>query len=353
MGKRLISILLAMAILFGLSATAWADETEWGVGTVGIFSDSSEIRWEYTAEGVLTITGTGAIPENCFRARDWDQFRWEYFVHPTTIIIGEGITSIGERAFYSLPRDMVIILPSTLETIEREAFSASGRSHKVISVKFAEESHLKTIGARAFAYSGITELDLPDSLETIESGAFGDCTQLQRVDIPTGVTVGGSAFSGCTMLKSVDIPGGVELQSGAFRNCGIERLTFEQNGDIIVGSEAFSGCPVKGELTIYPNVKPNVVSSTTKAFANMGVKDEPMDLVFGGDWSNFTEPWPAFDTFDFFPGEEHDYASSSRSFWSCSRGRWYVRRVCRSRCPAPGRSARGGMAPPSCGGWKR
>ena len=51
------------------------------------------------------------------------------------------------------------------------------------------------------------EIDIPDGIETIKSGAFADCTTLVSVNIPDSVIeIGEWAFVGCTALKFVTLP---------------------------------------------------------------------------------------------------------------------------------------------------
>lgn len=57
-----------------------------------------------------------------------------------------------------------------------------------------------------YAFEGnkkLTEVVLPDSLETISAYAFHNCSSLKTIEIPAAVTtIGGSAFAGCTAMDS-------------------------------------------------------------------------------------------------------------------------------------------------------
>lgn len=61
------------------------------------------------------------------------------------------------------------------------------------------------IGEKAFYLNlRLTSVTIPDSVASIGESAFGRCSSLTRVTIPNSVTeIGMSAFSGCTALTSV------------------------------------------------------------------------------------------------------------------------------------------------------
>ena len=76
------------------------------------------------------------------------------------IVIGKDITSIGNYAF--------------------------AYAYNVESVTFEEGSQLTRIGVLSFFYMmGVTEVDIPDTVNYIGSNAFGYCTKLTTVDMPT------------------------------------------------------------------------------------------------------------------------------------------------------------------------
>jgi len=79
---------------------------------------------------------------------------------------------------------------------------------------------------------------IPDSVTSIEDGAFAYCTSLSNVTIPAGVTsIGYVAFYGCTSLKGATIPNGVVyIGSYAFYNCtNLTKALFQGNAPSVNG----------------------------------------------------------------------------------------------------------------------
>ncbi len=92
----------------------------------------------------------------------------------------------------------------------------------------------------------IHNLVIPNTVTTIRSHAFKNCTNLSTITIPSSViTIESQAFSGCTSLTQVTIPSSVStLESGAFANCsGLTSVII--NADSIYGTSynsPFQGC---------------------------------------------------------------------------------------------------------------
>ena len=93
----------------------------------------------------------------------------------TTVSLPDGLTSIGNYAFYG----------SSITSIEIP-------------------DGVTSIGSSAFYYSSLTSIELPEGLTSINAGAFSCCSSLESVVIPSGVTsIATTAFEGCTSLTSV------------------------------------------------------------------------------------------------------------------------------------------------------
>lgn len=183
----------------------------------------------------------------------------EYTTLPTT-------KKIRNRAFYYAQKVTKVTFNSNLEIIDNDAFQATT---KLANITFEAPAKIKTIGTFAFQGSGLTELNIPASLEVVSWSAFGS-TKLKKVTVADGsqlqsinkaafngckdleeFTFEGSstlnkiqedAFSGDDKLKSFVIPEKVTvLERGAFNGAsGLETITFKQPATMtIIGEGAF------------------------------------------------------------------------------------------------------------------
>lgn len=109
-----------------------------------------------------------------------------------------------------------------------------------------------TIGDNCFADQPLSELYLPNSLESIGENAFAGCQNLEEVDIPNGIeSIGDRAFAD-TGIESIEIPASVKnIEYGAFENC--DNLSFVSVNAESIGENAFSNSAIK-ELNIGKNV---------------------------------------------------------------------------------------------------
>lgn len=88
---------------------------------------------------------------------------------------------------------------------------------------------VKTIGERAFMLSDVSEVVLPEGVETVESDAFALMVRLKKVVLPSTLkTIGEGAFGGCVALKEIYIPKSVEnIGANAFGQCGKLKIFLE------------------------------------------------------------------------------------------------------------------------------
>lgn len=136
------------------------------------------------------------------------------------------VTAIGEYAFNpsrTITNVSSVFIPATVTSIGRFAF----RCCKFLAtVTFAEGSQLKSIGVSAFsgttsAHPIFTEIQIPDSVESIGVNTFHFCTNLSSIRLPSNLEVlNAEMFSYCTALSDVFLPASLKaIQSYVFGGC--------------------------------------------------------------------------------------------------------------------------------------
>lgn len=189
--KRLLSLILAIAIFMSMGVLAYAEETinwskEWLDSidyNVFYEYDAENIEWEFDNNtNTLYVSGTGKIPNNFFGVDFWEEDWWYDPIPPVEhIVIGEGITEIGVRAFstYFFETLLSVKLPQSLKVICGGAFRGND---KLSTVNIP--SGLISFGTDAFSSTSINELVLPEGLKYF-GGFFG--LDIEELVIPESV----------------------------------------------------------------------------------------------------------------------------------------------------------------------
>lgn len=119
------------------------------------------------------------------------------------------------------------------------------RYNKKDAEKVVISGNYTKICQKAFArHYEIKEVVIPDSVETIEDYAFGDCIYLCRVKLPENLTsIGKYAFAGCVNLEYISLPKSLsEIKHSAFSHCFfLKKISLYDNINYI-DKNAFNLC---------------------------------------------------------------------------------------------------------------
>ena len=245
--------------------------------------EGENLTWTLDENGVLTISGVGAMADYASandqpwsdRRRDIKSVvildgvtsvgRYAFCScrNMTDVVIPDSVTSVGFAAFYVCAGLEEVVIPDSVTSMGQSAFNGcSALTRAVISANMTRIEHttfkdcaslsdvlipegVTYIGQEAFANcASLTEIDLPAGVTSLLDGAFSGCTGLTEVTIPAGLTgLNANVFSGCAGLTEVVIPDGVtSIKGGAFSGCtGLTSVTIPMNVTSIDDS-AFSDC---------------------------------------------------------------------------------------------------------------
>ena len=157
------------------------------------------LTWKLYEDGTLNISGTGAM-KNYGYSNNRSPVFWNTDV--TSIVIEEGVTSIGNNAFYDCTSLTSVTIPGNVESIGESAFYYCDNLTDVTL-----QDGVKSIGDAAFIWcNNLTNIVLPNSVTSIGYYAFKDCTSLTSITIPDSVTsIGNDAFYNCSSLKTISL----------------------------------------------------------------------------------------------------------------------------------------------------
>ncbi len=189
-----------------------------------------KLYWEIS-DGVLTISGKGEMPDNCYLI--WkDESSFE------KVIIEDGVTSVGDWAFFTCYSLQSAIIPNTVTSIGRYAFWGC-KDFRSLTIP----NSVTSIGEKAFALCINLEVTIPNSVISIGEESFYMCYELKG-NIPNSVTsIGKKAFVFCSNLRSVEIPGSVSaIGDSTFYYCmGLQSVVIP-NSVQKIGKGVFSDC---------------------------------------------------------------------------------------------------------------
>ena len=235
----------------------------------------------------------------------------------TSITIGNSVTSIGNYAFYNCSGLTSITIGNSVETIGLLAFASCGKLEKISVAAGNSKYHsagnclvetetkalilgcknsiipadgsVTSVGGCAFLGSGVISIVIPNSVETIDSTAFADCSELEKISVAAGnskyhsagdclvetetktlilgcknsiipvdgsvTSIGEYAFYGCSGLTSITIPNGVKsIGDHAFSECSsLISITIPDSVEFI-DDYAFSYCNALTSVTIPDSV---------------------------------------------------------------------------------------------------
>ena len=220
--KKFLSVLLALCLLLSCGTLAFAEDTPTVVASGDCGADGDNLQWELYSDGTLYINGDGAMADydqtdapwmaalneyedqNLLNALGYEsyadldaamqngtldgeayyevimQYGYEMLTKWSNlqkkVVIGEGVTGIGERAFAGWEATE-LSLPSTLKTIGKGAF-AHGKYTEI-----ALPEGLLEIGDEAFSSVPLREITIPASVQTIGDSAFSACDDLEKITV--------------------------------------------------------------------------------------------------------------------------------------------------------------------------
>ncbi len=178
---------------------------------------TEEIRCELSEEGVLSVSGNGVIErEQVKKTLDECNYSGDFVCE---IQIREGITGIGEYAFANLGVKKVD-MPNTVQVMEEGAF---------------------------YNCCFLKEIIFPKDLKELGKEAFYDCSLLEKVVLPSKLErCPASVFSGCIMLTEIQNQSSNDFKLSKW--AGIEKSQWQCDGEVVKKIPAGKTITIKPEI---------------------------------------------------------------------------------------------------------
>jgi hypothetical protein len=230
------SILVLITVICGLLLIGGAVQAKSDKQTTTSTINGVTANWEYY------ITDDGKIEDlKCTNAADVTG----KLTIPSTLD-GKTVTSLGASAFKDAINITEVTIPDSVESISSDAFKGCTKLAK------ADFGSIKSIGANAFAScTALEDVTIP---KTLESAAlypvFNNCPNLKEIKFEKGLKRIPEKLCSSTYIERAIVPDSVEsIGYDAFKGCA--RLTKVDLGSIkSIGANAFSGCSSLESVTI-------------------------------------------------------------------------------------------------------
>ncbi len=184
-------------------------------------ADGANVLWEVRDEyGCMCIYGTGAMKD--YKNGQSEDFRIKKLTE-NYVIIGDGVTRIGDYAFANFSELLIVEIGDTVESIGTDAFSMCGK---------------------------LNYIAIPEQVTEISERVFYGCMYLDTLDAPNVTRIGNGAFYGCARLKHLNTAPITYIDDSGLRECKIlDKLVLPDKLEYI-GKYALDDCD---HLVLYVN----------------------------------------------------------------------------------------------------
>ena len=207
--------------------------------------------------------GVGIIPEG---TKEIEVDAFAGCTDLTSVTIPESVMVIGDGAFWCCENLTAIVIPASVKQVGHSLFGGCKKLKSIVvdegnTIYDSREqcnAIIETATGRLVA--GCVASVIPKSVKEIGLAAFRNCTNLQEIRIPDGVTIiDGYAFNDCLALTSVVLPGVTKIGEGAFFQCRkltnlVLPKTLKEMGKAALSVTGLTKIEVPDSLTEIPDI---------------------------------------------------------------------------------------------------
>ena len=212
LSKKYIAVVLYVTVALMCTANAQATDLV-DKGFCGADENGQALSWQLNTEGILTISGEGAMVDYSLDSEaPWSAYQEDI----KAVIINHGLSRVGNRAFFGCKNMTNIVIPISVTSIGERAFSNSGLAEVTIPDSVTE------MGDSVFSYcTNLKKVVVGSSVKNIPRDGFSSCENLVDLTLSDGLlSISGNAFFNCNALKTVMLPQSLSQISGnSFEDC--------------------------------------------------------------------------------------------------------------------------------------
>lgn len=157
----------------------------------------------------------------------------------TDILLPEGLVKIGDGVFYGCSNVNNMTIPNTVEEIGTEAFAFTGLKNIKLSDSITILSKSLFEGCMS-----LKTFTFPLRVSELDVKVFKDCVSLDNIIIPDAITkLPADLFYGCKSLKDIRFPNQLQMvEDRAFKGCESLEVVSLPSKLQKIGSNTFCGC---------------------------------------------------------------------------------------------------------------
>lgn len=293
--RKMIAAALVLPMCLSLAATPVFAEDAVGEETV------------QATEAQVEEPGTEALDTSSYdRSGVTGDCKWNYDSGTKTLTISSNTGKLAEMPDYEDCHDTPwgisqcehIVIDDAITSIGNSAFDVCG---DVKDIKLS--NNLKRIGKDAFrlcGYSNDIKITLPESLETIETGAFNTWLQMTEITIPKNVkSLSRDAFPTCKKLENINV-----VEDNPYY-CSIDGIVYDKAKTTLVV------CPPTKTKIEYPSTLKKLSANVLSGCARISEMD------FNGDVPEIAENAFCWDT-----KYDGTYKNCANAYYSGANKTW-------------------------------
>ena len=173
-----------------------------------------------------------------------------------TSISMQSVTAMGDYAFSYCSTLASVNIPASVTSIGFNPFIGCELLREITVddnnpnyTSFDGVLYDKYIETLIACPGGNGSIDMPSSVTTIGDGAFGECSALTSVEMPSVTAIGDSAFYYCDALTSVEMPSVTTIGDYAFMSCSA-LTSLSMPSVTTIGNNVFSFCHALTSLSM-------------------------------------------------------------------------------------------------------